>query len=361
MKAKVLISFVAVALLLSGCNEQSVSHKTNTDVPIICNTTSINNDPFKDAKEYSLQIKDPRSLILEQPHVSGKTSSNVFKEGQRVTFKTSVPPLRSEMIVLINNKRCSYYYSSANDYYDFEFTMPGADSCLELYYRGDESHVNEQIGLKECYTWINDLKEEDITMVITASKHGTVVPRLDVLDEYFYSDSAADIHRVYEYLKTTKIIYDYPGMPVGCGPDVLSVEIINPATQKEERYSIYAYYGTITADETSLSAALPKMNKPYGYSFMSHTFYGLKATSIDGTVDYTNNFLKLGMLASMIFEKLDNANFDAAINEYNKYLFTCYEGTITFESETEFVVHPNEGEVAAYRIIGDVTFKDLIN
>ncbi len=356
---KLLLSFISVAFLLTGCEGVSSSYKTYSQS--LCNTGNSDDDPFKDAKEFCLDIRDPRKLIVEQPHVDGGEANIHFKEGQRVYFKTSVPPLRSEMIVLINKKRCGYSYSSANDYYDFEFTMPGADSCLELYYRGDESHVNEQISLKERYTWINGLKEEDITMVITASKHGTIVPRLDVLDEYFYSDSAADIHRVYEYLYTTKIIYDYPGMLVGCGPDVLTIEVLNSATQKEERYSMYAYSNTITGEETSLSAALPKMNKPYGYSFMSHMFYDLKVTSIDGTVDYTNNFLKLGMLASMIFEKLDNANFDAAINEYNKYLFTCYEGTITFESETEFVVHPNEGEVAAYRIIGDVTFKDLIN
>ena len=89
-------------------------------------------------------------------------------------------------------------------------------------------------------------------------------------------------------------------------------------------------------------------------------FYGLKVTSIDGTVDYTNDFNKLGMLTNMIFEKLENANFDTAINKYNKYKITCYEGSIVFQSETEFVVQPEDGEIATYQIVNNVTFKDLI-
>ena len=355
---KLLLSFIAAAFLLTGCEEVSTSQKTYSES--LCNTGNSDDDPFKDAREVYLDIRDPRKLIVEQPHVDGGEASIHFKAGQTVYFKTSIPPIRSEMIVLINDKRSGYSYSSSNDYYEFEFTMPSVDTRLELYYRGDDSHVNEQMNLKDRYTWINNIKEKDITKVITSNKHGTVTPRLDVLDEYFYSDSADDIHRVYEYLKTTKIVFDYPNVPVGAGPDVLTIEVLNSTTQKEERYSIYAYYGTITTDETSLSAALPKMSNHYGYSFLSHMFYGLKVTSIDGTVDYTNDFNKLGMFTNMIFEKLENANFDTAINKYNKYKITCYEGSIVFQSETEFVVQPEDGEIAAYQIVNNVTFKELI-
>ena len=351
---KLLFSFIAAVFLLTGCEGVSSSYKTYSQS--LCNTGNSDDDSFKNAREVYLDIRDPRKLIVEQPHVDGGEASIHFKAGQTVYFKTSIPPIRSEMIVLINDKRSGYSYSSSNDYYEFEFTMPSVDTRLELYYRGDDSHVNEQMNLKDRYTWINNIKEKDITKVITSNKHGTVTPRLDVLDEYFYSDSADDIHRVYEYLKTTKIVFDYPNVPVGAGPDILTIEVLNSSTQKEERYSIYAYYGTITTDETSLSAALPKMSNHYGYSFLSHMFYGLKVTSIDGTVDYTNDFLKLGM----IFEKLENANFDTAINKYNKYKITCYEGSIVFQSETEFVVQPEDGEIAAYRIVNNVTFKDLI-
>ncbi len=359
---KLLLSFIAAAFLLTGCGTTSTSRKTYSES--LCNTgnsdSDDDDDSFKDAREFYLDIRDPRKLIVEQPHTLNGKASIHFKEGQTVYFKTSVPPLRSEMIVLINDKRSGYSYSSANDYYEFEFTMPRSDTRLELYYRGDDSHVNEQISLKDRYTWINNINEEDITKVITSSKHGTVVPRLDVLDEYYYSDSAADIHRVYEYLKTTKIVFDYPNVPVGAGPDVLTIEVLNPSTQTEERYSIYAYFGTTTQDETTLSVALPKMSNHYGYSFMSHMFYDLKVTSIDGTVDYTKDFIKLGMLTNMIFEKIDNPNFDTAINKYNKYKITCYEGSIIFQSETEFVVQPEDGEIAAYQIVNNVTFKDLI-
>ena len=81
--------------------------------------------------------------------------------------------------------------------------------------------------------------------------------------------------------------------------------------------------------------------------------------SIDETIDYTELFPRLKMISSMIFQKLDNADFDTALNEYNIYKFVNSLGVITFESETVFRVYSSEGQLSAYRIINGVTFKDL--
>ena len=318
-------------------------------------------DPIDDLNEYQLEIKDERQLICEQPHLLNEESKSKFKEGTTVYFKTSVVSWDKEIIVLLNGDRLGYHYSSRNDYYEYEFVMPSADSYLEVYLRGDVSHINEEIDLKEHFTWINDLKEEDITMVITSSKNGSISPSFDILDHYKYSDNASDIHRVFEYLNTTKIVFDYPDYPTGAGTKSLTIVVLNPTTEVEEKYTISTCSNitSVNGKNVSLSAALPSMNTLYGYSFMPHALLGMSVTSIDGTIDYTELFPRLNMISSMIFQKLDNADFDTALNEYNIYKFVNSLGVITFESETVFRVYSSEGQLSAYRIINGVTFKDL--
>ena len=320
-------------------------------------------DPIDDLNEYQLEIKDERQLICEQPHLLNEESKSKFKEGTTVYFKTAVVSWDKEIIVLLNGDRLGYHYSSRNDYYEYEFVMPSADTFLEVYLRGDSSHINEEIYLKDHYSWIEGLKEENISMIITGETWGSISPSLDTLNRYYYSDSVSDIHRVYEYLNTTKIIFDYPEYPTGSGTKSLSVVVINPTTGEKEKHLISCCANIISANgkNASLSTTLPSMNTPYGYSFMSHALLGMSVTSIDGTIDYTESFPKLKMISSMIFEKLDSADFGAELNEYNIYNFVNSLGVITFESETEFRVCTSEGQLTAYRIINGVTFKDLKN
>ena len=91
------------------------------------------------------------------------------------------------------------------------------------FYSYNPSEHKESIDLKDYYPWIKDLKEEDITMVISGVTHGSINPRLDILDEYYYSVSASDFQRVYQYLNSTKILFNNPDLKDGTGSKSLTI------------------------------------------------------------------------------------------------------------------------------------------
>lgn len=359
-KTKLLLSILGMSLLISGCDSAISSNVSSTNSAESQISSTDSSQSIEERNEYRLTIKDERKLITEQPHHQDQKAGTIFKEGLRVYFRTSV---ERDIIALLNGTKLGWSSFSATEYRQYVFLMPSEDSTLEVYIRGDSSHVNEEIDLKENYTWIKGLKEENIRGIYTSRTTGSINPNLTTFDKYYYSDSASDIHRVYEYLNNTKIIFDYPEGVDGVGSTSLTVVSLNPETNKEEEHSITVSLNVVTVNGkyASLSAALPTLDELYGNSFMSMAVREIAVTSIDGTINYNDLFSKRYNIANMIFKERKNAEFDTALNEYNIYKFITYVGYIIFESETEFVVHPDEGEVTAYTIVNGVTFKDLKN
>lgn len=355
-KTRLLLSILGISILISGCNTNSSSMSStksvgsNFKMPIV---------PIDEGAEYKLLIKDERKLIVDQPHLLDSETANYFKEGKKVYFRTSAI-LNEDLIVLLNDQELGRFYSSANNYFQYEFVMPSMDSSLEVYIRGDASHVNKEIDLKDEYTWIKDLKEENITRVISGRTTGSICPSLNRFNRYYYSDETSEIHRVFEYLNNTKIVFDYPNGADGVGQDSLIIETLNLITNKKEQHGIGTILNVLVVDgkNASLSKALPKMSESYGDRFMYLAVIDMQVEGADGS-DYSELFPGLYKLSSLFFQKVDNPSFSNESNEYNKYKIKNELGTIVFESETEFRVCPEEGEEAAYRIVEGFTFKDL--
>ena len=225
-------------------------------------------------------------------------------------------------------------------------------------YGYNPSETKESLSLKECYSWARKLKEEDIAMVISGDRHGSICPTLETLNTYCYSEDSADIHRVYEYLNTAKFTFNNPDIPAGGGSNVLTI-----VKKSGEKYSISALEFDLIVDYlgevVTLDTALPSFTEDYGKSFLWQAVWSMEVSSLDEKVDYTASFPRIKSLEDMIFQEIDNPSFSGEPNEYNIYKFSDYCGDIVFESNTDFTLHSEEGKTHYYRVVNDVTFEYL--
>lgn len=224
------------------------------------------------------------------------------------------------------------------------------------FYSYNPSSLNESIELKEYFKWINDLKEEDIVKVISCSYHGSISPRLDILDEHCYSTNSSDFHLVYQYLNSTKIIYNNPDIVDGAGNKSLTIVTSN----QEYTITTIANDLLITNSEyATISSTLPSFSLHYGYSFMPSALVNIKVKNMTDETDVSREFSNLGRLRSMIFEDLGDVDFPEEINSYNIYKFENSYGYFIFENSTDFCVYTSDGKYNAYRIINEITFDFL--
>ena len=235
---------------------------------------------------------------------------------------------------------------------------PASYNSLSIlaFYSYDPSERKESIDLKDCYPWIKDLKEEDITMVISGITHGSISPRLDILDEYYYSVATSEFHRVYQYLNTTKILFNNPDLRDGTGSKSLTIV----AGEQTYTISTNADGWLMVGDEyATVNVSLPSFGLSYGNSFMSHALFGMKVIDMSSGSDATSGFANLNRLKDMIFIDLGEVGFPAESNSYNVYKIENSLGYIIFESSTVFRVHTADGKYGAYQIVNGVSFDQL--
>lgn len=224
------------------------------------------------------------------------------------------------------------------------------------FYSYNPSERKESIDLKDYYSWIKDLKEEDITMVISGITHGSINPRLDVLDEYYYSVAASEFHRVYQYLNSTKILFNKPDLRDGTGTKSLTI------VTNEQKYTINTNVDgwlSINGEYATVNVSLPSFGLPYGNSFMWHALLGMEVTNMSSGNIVTNDFKNISSMRDMIFEDLGDVFFPEVVNSYNIYKFENSLGYIVFESPTDFYVYTADGKYNAYRIVNEITFDYL--
>ena len=224
------------------------------------------------------------------------------------------------------------------------------------FYSYNPSERKESIDLKDYYSWIKDLKEEDITMVISGITHGSISPRLDIFDEYYYSVAASDFHRVYQYLNSTKLLFNNPDLGSGTGTKSLTI------VTNEQKYTINTNVDgwLMVSDEyATVNVSLPSFGLPYGNSFMSHALFGMKVVDMSSGSDATSDFANLNQMKDMIFIDLGDVDFPEEINSFNIYKIENSLGYIIFESSTIFHVHTEDGKYAAYKIVNGVSFDQL--
>lgn len=235
---------------------------------------------------------------------------------------------------------------------------PASYNSLSIlaFYSYDPSERKESIDLKDYYPWIKDLKEEDITMVISGITRGSIMPRLDIFDEYYYSVGASDFHGVYQYLNTTKILFNNPDLRDGTGSKSLAI------VTGEQTYTINtnADGWLMVGDEyATVNVSLPSFGLPYGNSFMSHALFGMKVTNMSSGSDATSDFANLNQLKDVIFIDLGEVEFPEEGNSYNIYKIENSLGYIIFESSTVFHVHTVDGNYGACQIVNGVSFDQL--
>ena len=224
------------------------------------------------------------------------------------------------------------------------------------FYSYNPSERKESIDLKDYYSWIKDLKEEDITMVISGITHGSINPRLDILDEYYYSVAASEFHRVYQYLNSTKILFNNPDLRDGTGTKSLTI------VTNEQKYTINTNVDgwlSINGEYATVSTSLPSFGLPYGNSFMWHALLGMEVVDMSSGNIVTNDFKNISSMRDMIFEDLGDVFFPEVVNSYNIYKFENSLGYIVFESPTDFYVYTADGKYNAYRIVNEITFNYL--
>ena len=224
------------------------------------------------------------------------------------------------------------------------------------FYSYNPSERKESIDLKDYYSWIKDLKEEDITMVISGITHGSINPRLDILDEYYYSVAASEFHRVYQYLNSTKILFNNPDLRDGTGTKSLTI------VTNEQKYTINTNVDgwlSINGEYATINTSLPSFGLPYGNSFMWHALLGMEVVDMSSGNIVTNDFKNISSMRDMIFEDLGDVFFPEVVNSYNIYKFENSLGYIVFESPTDFYVYTADGKYNAYRIVNEITFDYL--
>ncbi|MCR5091985.1 MAG: hypothetical protein K6B51_04760 [Bacilli bacterium] len=248
-------------------------------------------------------------------------------------------------------------YPTGSKIYAITDSNEESAKVLALYgYNPSES--KESLTLKECYSWARKLKEDDIAMVISGDRHGSICPTFETLNTYCYSEDSADIHRVYEYLNTAKFTFNNPDIPDGTGSNVLTV-----VKKSGEKYSISALQFDLLVDYlgevVTLDTVLPSFTKAYGNSFLWQAVWPMEVSSFDEKVDYTASFPRIKSLKDMIFQEIDNPAVSGGTNEYNVYKFFNSNGEIVFESNTDFTLHSEEGKTHYYRVVNDITFNYL--
>ena len=224
------------------------------------------------------------------------------------------------------------------------------------FYSYNPSERKESIDLQDYYSWIKDLKEEDITMVISGITHGSISPRLDILDEYYYSVAASEFHRVYQYLNSAKILFNNPDLRDGTGTKSLTI------VTNEQKYTINTNVDgwlSINGEYATVNTSLPSFGLPYGNSFMWHALLGMKVVDMSSGNIVTNDFKNISSMRYMIFEDLGDVFFSEVVNSYNIYKFENSLGYIVFESPTDFYVYTADGKYNAYRIVNEITFDYL--
>jgi len=224
------------------------------------------------------------------------------------------------------------------------------------FYSYNPSEHKESIDLKDYYSWIKDLKEEDITMVISGITHGSISPRLDILDEYYYSVASSEFHRVYQYLNSTKILFNNPDLRDGTGTKSLTI------VTNEQKYTINTNVDgwlSINGEYATVNTSLPSFGLPYGNSFMWHALLGMEVVDMSSGNIVTNDFKNISSMRDMIFEDLGDVFFPEVVNSYNIYKFENSLGYIVFESPTDFYVYTADGKYNAYRIVNEITFDYL--
>lgn len=224
------------------------------------------------------------------------------------------------------------------------------------FYSYNPSERKESIDLKDYYSWIKDLKEEDITMVISGITHGSISPRLDILDEYYYSVAASEFHRVYQYLNSTKILFNNPDLRPGTGTKSLTI------VTNKQKYTINTNVDgwlSINGESATVNTSLPSFGLPYGNSFMWHALLGMEVVDMSSGNIVTNDFKNISSMEYMVFEDLGDVFFLAVVNSYNIYKFENSLGYIVFESPTDFYVCTADGKYNAYRIVNEITFDYL--
>jgi len=224
------------------------------------------------------------------------------------------------------------------------------------FYSYNPSERKESIDLKDYYSWIKDLKEEDITMVISGITHGSISPRLDILDEYYYSVAASEFHRVYQYLNSTKILFNNPDLRDGTGTKSLTI------VTNEQKYTINTNVDgwlSINGEYATVNTSLPSFGLPYGNSFMWHALLGMRVVGMSSGNIVTDDFKNISSMRYMIFEDLGDVFFPEVVNSYNIYKFENSLGYIVFESPTDFYVYTADGKYNAYRIVNEITFDYL--
>ena len=224
------------------------------------------------------------------------------------------------------------------------------------FYSYNPSERKESIDLKDYYSWIKDLKEEDITMVISGITHGSINPRLDILDEYYYSVAASEFHRVYQYLNSTKILFNNPDLRDGTGTKSLTI------VTNEQKYTINTNVDgwlSINGEYATVNTSLPSFGLPYGNSFMWHALLGMEVVDMSSGNIVTNDFKNISSMRDMIFEDLGDVFFPEVVNSYNIYKIENSLGYIVFESPTDFYVYTADGKYNAYRIVNEITFDYL--
>jgi len=224
------------------------------------------------------------------------------------------------------------------------------------FYSYNPSERKESIDLKDYYSWIKDLKEEDITMVISGITHGSINPRLDILDEYYYSVAASEFQRVYQYLNSAKILFNNPDLRDGTGTKSLTI------VTNEQKYTINTNVDgwlSINGEYATVNTSLPSFGLPYGNSFMWHALLGMEVVDMSSGNIVTNDFKNISSMRDMIFEDLGDVLFPEVVNSYNIYKIENSLGYIVFESPTDFYVYTADGKYNAYRIVNEITFDYL--
>lgn len=219
-----------------------------------------------------------------------------------------------------------------------------------------------RVPLKELRPFINDLTVSGIKRVLSTDHVGSTAPNLMHFNTYYSSEAQEDFTKVINYLNRVEVVFDNPEPRYGIGSKSLTVTLnraVPGAWDTYESYSVNALDNCIVVDGVfaSLSEPLPTFSHFYGYSFSNQSLFLLKA--YENEQDVTSSFPYLSNLNYMLFEPLRDGTTSNGTNEFNKYTFSNPQGTIVFQSETDFVITTEHDGSARFSIINGYTFRSL--
>lgn len=214
----------------------------------------------------------------------------------------------------------------------------------------------KEIKLESLYSWVKDLKEEDIEKVMVNKDLGSISPSLYRFNTHTIANSKEDISKTYQLLKNSKVCETKDLYPCGAYGYHLEITLKN-----NEEYSL-TYFDNIFSYESKyykfLTPAFEMFPTIYGYSFV----YSLPLCfRFFNDNEYNLNVLMpvKDFLSSLVFKEVEKE-----IEQVDYYLNCGFkaddEEKILIIDDKTFKTELPNNESKIYEIINGHTFSEFV-